>query len=295
MYPFHSSLPARLLGQPPSALVLRAAELISQADSLVIAAGAGLGVDSGLPDFRGETGFWQAYPALGQRRMAFAEIASPQSFRDTPQLAWGFYGHRLDLYRRTKPHAGFTILQRWSERATLGSFIYTSNVDGQFQAAGFSEMRLHECHGSLHWLQCLQPCCGAVWSAAALCPQIDVQNCLWRGELPLCPYCSGLARPNVLMFGDGAWLDARYDQQFTRMAHWLESTRRLVVIEIGAGTSVTTVRHLSDRLVRQFNARLVRINPREPGVDMALDVGIGAGALQTLQAIEQMISGNAVI
>jgi hypothetical protein len=45
----------------PEALIAvniqHAADLISQADALVIAVGAGIGVDSGLPDFRGKTGF----------------------------------------------------------------------------------------------------------------------------------------------------------------------------------------------------------------------------------------------
>lgn len=41
-----------------------AAELIAQSDALIIAAGAGIGVDSGLPGFRGNEGFWSAYLAL---------------------------------------------------------------------------------------------------------------------------------------------------------------------------------------------------------------------------------------
>ena len=40
----------------------RTADAIGRADSLVITAGAGMVVDSGLPDFRGERGFWNAYP-----------------------------------------------------------------------------------------------------------------------------------------------------------------------------------------------------------------------------------------
>ena len=52
-------------------LVAHAAELISQADALVIAAGAGMGVDSGLPDFRGNTGFWKAYPVLAKVGLDF--------------------------------------------------------------------------------------------------------------------------------------------------------------------------------------------------------------------------------
>ena len=74
-----------------------AAHLIDEADSLVICAGAGIGVDPGLPDFRGPGGFWQAYPALGRARIRFEEIASPAAFKQHPTLAWGFYGHRLRL------------------------------------------------------------------------------------------------------------------------------------------------------------------------------------------------------
>ena len=58
----------------------RAAEVISQSDALVILAGAGMGVDSGLPDFRGRDGFWKAYPALEQTGHSFEEIANPEAF-----------------------------------------------------------------------------------------------------------------------------------------------------------------------------------------------------------------------
>ena len=64
-----------------------AADLISQADGLVIAAGAGMGVDSGLPDFRGQEGFWKAYPALAAVQMDFTSIANPQGFSDDPVLS----------------------------------------------------------------------------------------------------------------------------------------------------------------------------------------------------------------
>ena len=57
------------------------AELIDQADGLLITAGAGMGVDSGLPDFRGPQGFWRAYPALGRARIPFEQIASPSAFK----------------------------------------------------------------------------------------------------------------------------------------------------------------------------------------------------------------------
>src|SRR3712207_5697228 len=80
-----------------------AAQLLDEADALLVCAGAGMGVDSGLPDFRGTHGFWKAYPALARAGIAFHEIANPASFETDPSLAWGFYGHRLALYRATVP------------------------------------------------------------------------------------------------------------------------------------------------------------------------------------------------
>ncbi len=77
---------------------------LSCADSLLLAAGAGIGVDSGLPDFRGPQGFWRAYPGLKKSGLRFEQIANPEHFHSDPTLGWGFYGHRLKLYRETQPH-----------------------------------------------------------------------------------------------------------------------------------------------------------------------------------------------
>jgi NAD-dependent SIR2 family protein deacetylase len=107
-----------------------AADVIKQADAILIGAGAGMGVDSGLPDFRGNEGFWKAYPPFGKLGLSFTDLAQPRWFHTDPAQAWGFYGHRRNLYRGTAPHAGFAILRRWVERMAGGSFVFTSNVDG---------------------------------------------------------------------------------------------------------------------------------------------------------------------
>ena len=52
-----------------------------------------MGVDSGLPDFRGDRGFWKAYPPYAKLGLHFAEMANPRWFDSDPELAWGFYGH----------------------------------------------------------------------------------------------------------------------------------------------------------------------------------------------------------
>lgn len=272
-----------------AAALNEAAALIAQADALVVTAGAGMGVDSGLPDFRGRDGFWRAYPALGRAGLQFTEVASPTAFERDPRLAWGFYGHRLALYRRTVPHAGFALLRQWGERMLHGLAVFTSNVDGQFQRAGFDDALVHECHGSLHWLQCLRGCGQAPWPADTLEPDIDEAECRWRGELPACPGCGGLARPNLLMFGDWGWISDRYDAQANRLNLWLDRVERPVVIEIGAGTAIPSVRMFGQQVMAGCGGRIVRINPREPDVAAAFGVGLACGAVEALMALENKL------
>ena len=64
---------------------------------------------------------------------------------------------------QTVPHRGFELLREWAERFDLDTFVVTSNVDGQFQKAGFGEDQVLEVHGSIHHLQCLIPCSEAIW------------------------------------------------------------------------------------------------------------------------------------
>ena len=91
--------------------VSAAAKAIRDATVLVITAGAGIGVDSGLPDFRGSKGFWRAYPPIAKLGLSFPEVSNPAWFVKDPTFAWGFFGHRYGLYTSTTPHAGFSILK----------------------------------------------------------------------------------------------------------------------------------------------------------------------------------------
>jgi NAD-dependent SIR2 family protein deacetylase len=273
---------------PPDAqLLARAAATLASADALLVTAGAGLGVDSGLPDFRGNEGFWRAYPPFARLGLSFVELANPAWFDRDPALAWGFYGHRLELYRATTPHAGFGILHRWNHRAPRGGFVFTSNVDGHFLKAGFDHGRLVECHGSIHHLQCTRPCGDMIWPAPPdLTFAIDPETMRAQAELPRCPHCGAVARPNVLMFGDDQWVPHRTDAQAAALAAWLGAVRgaRLVIVELGAGRAVPTVRHLSESVARRNDAPLIRINPREPeGPPGTLP--LAGGALATLEAL----------
>jgi NAD-dependent SIR2 family protein deacetylase len=274
------------------AALVAAARALDAADALLVTAGAGMGVDSGLPDFRGNEGFWQAYPPFAKLGVSFVDLAQPQWFEDDPHLAWGFYGHRLALYRRTVPHAGFATLAAWAARASRGAHAFTSNIDGQFQRAGWDAERIVECHGSIAHLQCARLCSFEIF-AAGPAPEVDESTMRARDPLPRCPHCGHVARPNVLMFGDGDWLSERTDTQQERLSAWLrrldadDAMARLVVFECGAGTAIPTVRRLGERLAAQ-GATLVRVNLRESEVpdDDGRGVGLALGAADAIRRID---------
>lgn len=264
------------------AAIANAGHLISEADGLLITAGAGMGVDSGLPDFRGEEGFWTAYPALRNAGMNFTSIASLKSFSKSPRQAWGFYGHRLSLYRSTEPHLGFHILKSIAAQLPYGAFVVTSNVDGQFQKAGFAESDIFEVHGSIHRLQCTAPCTETVWPASSITPITDDERCEWVNDrVPICPKCRRVARPNILMFDDWAWIKTYATIGRTRFEQWLSRTKKIVVLEIGAGIALPAIRQIG----RATQAPLIRMNPQKQPNDDA-DIFLECGALFGLQAIK---------
>jgi NAD-dependent SIR2 family protein deacetylase len=267
-----------------------AAAIISEAEALLVCAGAGMGVDSGLPDFRGSRGFWSAYPPYRKLGLDFYDLANPQWFISDPFLAWGFYGHRLGLYRRTDPHPGFALLRQWAAGKSRGHFVFTSNVDGQFQRAGFAEEHVCECHGSIHHLQCAVGCPGPVWPVGGQKVAVDEETMRARPPLPNCPFCGRLARPNVLMFGDWGWQPQRSQGQGLSFRNWLDAVgdSRLAIVECGAGTAVPSVRRLSEQLLARPGTGLVRINAREADVPPG-QVGLDGSCLPVLKEIAALI------
>jgi NAD-dependent SIR2 family protein deacetylase len=164
--------------------------------------------------------------------------------------------------------------------------VFTSNVDGHFQRAGFDARRIVECHGSLEHLQCVAICTSEIWAALPEAIEIEEETLRARPPLPSCPRCGGLARPNVLMFGDGDWLEDRTAAQNARYERWRREIRgcRVAIIELGAGSAVPTVRLECE----SASGVLIRINPREPeGPQGAISLPLGA--LDALSAIDGML------
>lgn len=266
--------------------IKEAAGLIRQADALVIGAGAGMSVDSGLPDFRGKKGMWTSLLSTQQRKRGIARLMLADCFREDPVTAWRFYGEARQVCTSTVPHEGYSILRRHGQRTRFGAFVYTSNVDGHFEAAGFSRERIVECHGSIHFLQCSRPCSLAIWPAQAARNDAALFRHCPPSSLPRCMRCGELARPNFLMFSDGAWVSVRTGAQRARLQPWLERASRPVAVEIGAGVAIPSVRLFTENL----RIPLIRINVHEPDVPGPADVSIAGAALTVLRQIEEELA-----
>lgn len=263
--------------------------ILSKARAVLITAGAGIGVDSGLPDFRGKEGFWRAYPYAKKLGLSFEDLANPVWFRTDPELAWAFYGHRLNLYRETRPHKGFYLLRDFVKSKDDNYFIFTSNVDGQFQKAGFDENKIVEIHGTIHHFQCNLPCSDDIWEADGIKVNIDMERFRAISPLPKCKNCGNVARPNILMFNDFSWISDRTSDQKIKLDKWLKQNKGvyMVIIEIGAGKSVPTVRLFSERVAREYGATLIRINPIDYDIPTSVNKGISIplGGLKALEMI----------
>ncbi|WP_250482553.1 Sir2 family NAD-dependent protein deacetylase [Caballeronia sp. GACF5] len=261
--------------------IARAAQLIRTAEALVIAAGAGMSVDSGLPAFRGSGGLWTTLMPAGMSERQLGSLTQGDCLTKRPSQAWTFYGRAHDVCRHSVPHDGYQLIREWASTKRHGVFVYTSNVDGHFQAADFSEDRIVECHGTIHTLQCATPCSDRLWPADA---SIDGLS-----EPPSCPNCSGIARPNFLLFADDAWIPARTARQQARLRDWAGAIERAVVIEIGAGQAVPSIRLFAET----FGAPLIRINLDDEQVEHGTAIGLRGSALAVLKEINAALLKNA--
>eukprot|EP01096_Ripella_sp_DP13-Kostka_P009529 TRINITY_DN3663_c0_g1_i1.p1 TRINITY_DN3663_c0_g1~~TRINITY_DN3663_c0_g1_i1.p1 ORF type:complete len:286 (+),score=98.85 TRINITY_DN3663_c0_g1_i1:41-898(+) len=282
-------------------MVERAAEWIKAAEGILICTGAGMGVSSGLGTFRGvNAGVWPPLVRLG---IDFSEMSCPARFVEDERLAWSFWNFRYSAYTGNPPHEGYSIMKRWGETKPAGYFCFTSNIDGHWLEAQVPEDRVIECHGSVRFMQCqrLNEECShfdKIWPAdpaSILRMQIDPETDKVTSELPKCPGCRGTARPNVMMFSDFGVQEDRIDGQYDNFFKWRKSVqdpkRNLVVVEIGAGVAVPTVRLTSEGFCRTTGAKLIRVNPEHPNVPFGIEhISLTLGALDFCQQIDAILN-----
>eukprot|EP00026_Physarum_polycephalum_P008492 Phypoly_transcript_08580.p1 GENE.Phypoly_transcript_08580~~Phypoly_transcript_08580.p1 ORF type:complete len:372 (+),score=52.99 Phypoly_transcript_08580:132-1247(+) len=225
-------------------LISKAAELIIAADFLIVATGAGLSADSGLPVYRDT----QKVEAYLKRGLSYMDLCRPNWNFKEPETFYGFWGSSMKQFREAVPHEGYVILKKWKEQLFSVSsekfkeklmkygtmkdvtnppgpaFVYTSNVDALHLKAGFHKNEIYEIHGNIETWQCSMMCTSKTWSApndfvfkvdpiTMLAEKEEHSEKLHHSENngfvsnhPKCIVCGDYSRPAILMFGDHRWV-----------------------------------------------------------------------------------------
>lgn len=165
--------------------------LISSAQTVCVLSGAGVSAESGVPTFRGEEGLWKSYSP--------EDLATPRAFRRDPRLVWEWYDWRRGKIRECRPNPGHDALARFAlgERTVR---IVTQNVDGLHEAAARragadpSPALPLELHGSIFRVRCT--------ACTYRVPHRDPIATETTEDLPKCPVCSSLLRPDIVWFGE---------------------------------------------------------------------------------------------
>ena len=144
--------------------------------------GAGVSVESGVPDFRSPRGVWARFPV--------EEYGTIEAFHRDPAKAWRLYRAIWEDVGGKEPNPAHLALARLEREGRLAGLV-TQNIDNLHQKAG--SRRVIEIHGDSRNLQCVK--CG--WVGPAL-----VEELLASKEVPLCPRCGCALKPNVVMFGE---------------------------------------------------------------------------------------------
>jgi NAD-dependent deacetylase len=149
----------------------------------VVVTGAGISTESGIPDFRSDTGIWAEVDPF--------EVASIQTFKRDPERVWGFYRTRIHSLLGAQPNDGHRALAEL-ERRGLVRAVVTQNIDLLHTRAGTREVV--EVHGSIRSAVCVN----CLWTQDT----DDVLAQLEEHAAPLCLECGEVLKPGVTMFGE---------------------------------------------------------------------------------------------
>jgi NAD-dependent deacetylase len=231
---------------------------LKKASNVLVLTGAGMSAESGVPTFRDALdGLWERYRA--------EDLATPEAFRDHPQIVWDWYEERRNNIRKVSPHAGHIALvemQRYFETLLL----VTQNVDGLHQQAGSTGVI--ELHGNIMLSKCSQ-------TGKPIDRQWIESN---PGRPPASPHHpQGLARPAVVWFGESLPAD-----NFNRAV--AEAARCDVCLSIGTSSLVQPAASLP-LIALDNGAIVIEINPLPTSLTAEAHYSLQTTAAEALTAI----------
>lgn len=243
----------------------RARALLAEADTVCVLTGAGVSAESGVPTFRGEDGLWRNYRA--------EELATPQAFKSDPRLVWEWYAWRRSRISECEPNPGHHALAQLA-LGPKAVRIVTQNVDGLHESAARAVAGVRdpypalplEVHGSVFRVRCT----GCYYRA----PHRDPVRHGSEADLPHCPSCGALLRPDVVWFGEA--LDGQV------LAQAFESAR-VAAVCIVAGTSALVQPAASVPLAtREGGGTVIEVNPENTPLTSLAEVSLRGPSGQLL-------------
>jgi NAD-dependent deacetylase len=234
----------------------RAAELLRRASRVAVLTGAGVSAESGVPTFRGGGGLWGGHPV--------EEVATPEGFQRDPTMVWRFYNMRRAALTKVQPNPGHHALVALEDRLGSDHFtLATQNIDGLHAAAG--SRHVLELHGRLSRVRC------------TACSYLADRPGEELPELPQCPDCGELLRPDVVWFNE--MLPHRV---------WREASQRTEACEcflvVGTSAVVYPAAGLV-RMARAAGAAVIEFNLEETPASGLADVSLFGPSGQTLPEV----------
>ncbi len=246
----------------------RVVGILRRSRNVLFITGAGISADSGLPTYRGIGGLYNADDS--EEGLPIEELLSGSMLRRRPELTWKYLGQVERAARQATFNRGHQVIAEME--AHFGRvWTLTQNIDDFHRRAG--SRNVLEIHGNLHRLYCMS--CGARQTVA------DYSG---LAIPPRCPECSGLLRPDVVLFGEllpSATLERLYEECRAGFD---------VVFTVGT-TSVFPYIAEPVRWAARLGRPTVEINPDETAVSDLVDVKFSAGAADTLDAIWRQYQG----
>ena len=248
--------------------IKRAADVLFDAEVILIGAGAGLSAAAGL-DYTDEVAFAERFPGMLQYGFRRQYDLMGYPFQDEA-LKWGYLSVLLDHVYRTGVTQVYQTLRRIV--GARDCFVITSNVDRYFHKNRFADAQIFTPQGDYERFQCYRRCHDATWDGKplveAMLVHVDRETQLVqdRSTLPVCPQCGGPVYMNVR--GGDWFVDAPYMGKAGALRAWLDEAeeRQLTVIDIGSGFNTPgVVRAPMESIgIGMPNAQLIRINTDHP-------------------------------
>ncbi|MCD6560477.1 MAG: NAD-dependent deacylase [Deltaproteobacteria bacterium] len=245
-------------------LIEKAADIIVNSTLTPALTGAGISVESGIPDFRSAQGLWSKFDP--------AEYATITAFKSNPEKVWEMLREMDKIVNKARPNNAHFGMGELEKMGYLNCII-TQNVDNLHQAGG--SKNVIEYHGNTNSLTCLW--CGKKY-------KIEEK----RGEFPPRCDCKKILKPDVIFFGEAIPQDAK-----VRSFQLASSAQALMVV----GTSaVVSPANTIPAIAKQNGAKIIEINKERTHLtdsvtDLFLEGGASAIMSTLVEAVKKKVRG----